>query len=105
MRNGQLTVVDATNIDWMWRTELIRHAREHGRRAVAIVLDLPAYVCLARNSSRQRTVRPGIVRQQVAELRRASGRLDLEGFAAVHLLRSVAQVDHVDVVIAALQAR
>jgi protein phosphatase len=92
---GMLAVVDATNIDWMWRGDLIQQARRHGRQAIAIVLDLPVETCIGRNAARGRRVRPAAVREQVAELGRALDRLDLEGFAASYVLGSAADVDRV----------
>ncbi len=92
---GLLTVVDATNTDWMWRAQLLTDARRDGRPAIAIVFHLPLEVCLARNAARSRTVPASVIRRQVADVTRDFERLDLEGFAAVYLLRSVANVDAV----------
>lgn len=92
---GALAVVDATNVEWMRRAELISRARHHGRPAVAIVLDPPLALCLARNATRPRTVRAAVVRRQHDELRRSLDRLDLEGFSAVHVLRSEAEMERV----------
>jgi len=92
---GLLTVVDATNTDWMRRAEVIRSSHRHQRPAIAIVFDLPLEVCLARNTSRSRTVRAGVVKRHVAEVRRDRDRLDLEGFAAIYVLASTNQAEHV----------
>jgi protein phosphatase len=97
LASGMLTVIDATNADWVHRGELIRPARRHGRPAIAIVLDLPLEVCLARNAARARTVRPGVVRRQVDAVHNDIDRLELEGFSPVYVLRSTAQVDQVTV--------
>ena len=94
---GLVTVIDATNIDWMWRAELIADARRYRGLAIAIVFNLPLDVCLARNAARSRKVPASVIRRQVADLTRDVGRLDLEGFAAVHVLRSAADVDVVRV--------
>src|SRR6202165_6400835 len=56
LKAGTLAVVDATNVEWMRRAELISRARPHGRTAIAIVLDLSLDLCLARNAARRRTV-------------------------------------------------
>ena len=93
LKAGTLAVVDATNVEWMRRAELISRARQHGRPAIAIVLDLPLDLCLARNAARQRTVGAAVIRRQHDELRRSLDRLDLEGFSAVHLLRSEAEIE------------
>jgi predicted kinase len=97
LRAAQLVVVDATNTDWMRRSELIRLAHQHGRPAVAIVFDLPLEVCLVRNRARARSVRPGVIRRQVEEVKRDRDRLDLEGFSSVWVLRSADQVDRLRV--------
>jgi predicted kinase len=88
-----MAVVDATNTDWMWRAELLADANRYGRPAIAIVFDLPLEVSLSRNAARSRTVPASLIRRQVADVRRDVERLDLEGFAAVYVLRSVADVE------------
>jgi predicted kinase len=95
LEGGRLAVVDATNTDWMWRAQLVADARGYGRPAMAIVFNLAVDVCLARNAARAMAVPSSAIRRQVAEVTRDVERLDLEGFAAVHVLRSVADVDAV----------
>jgi len=90
---GALSVVDATNVEWMRRTELVRRARQQGRSAIGITLDLPLDLCLARNAARSRSVRAAVIRRQHDELRRGLDRLDLEGFTAVYVLRNEAEVE------------
>ena len=90
---GLLAVVDATNTDWMWRAELLADARRDGRPAIAIAFNLPLDVCVVRNAARSRTVPASVIRRQVGDVTRDIDRLDLEGFAAVHVLGSVAEVD------------
>jgi predicted kinase len=87
LQAGQLTVVDATNTDWMRRGELIRTARKYDRPAVAVVFDLPLETCLAQNSGRPQAVPPHIVRRQVAAVQNDISRLDLEGFSEIHVFR------------------
>jgi protein phosphatase len=93
--SGLLVVVDATNTDWTWRAQLLTDARRSERPAMAIVFNLPVDVCLARNAARARAVPASVIRRQVADVTRDVDRLDLEGFAAVHVLRSVAEVNAV----------
>jgi protein phosphatase len=93
LATGAPAVVDATNIDWMWRSRLIEVARRHARPAIAIVFALPVEVCLARNGARPRSVPRPVVRRQVDVVTRDLDRLDLEGFVAVYVLRSVSDVD------------
>jgi len=90
---GALSVVDATNVEWMRRTELVRRARQQGRSAIGITSDLPLDLCLARNAARSRSVRAAVIRRQHDELRRGLDRLDLEGFTAVYVLRNEAEVE------------
>src|SRR5689334_9486322 len=52
LANGRLTVVDATNVQVEARRPLVARAREHHVLPVAIVLNLPAKLCHARNASR-----------------------------------------------------
>ena len=96
---GLLTVIDATNTDWMRRSELIRTAREHGRAAVAIVFNLPLELCLAQNGNRSNAVPASVIRRQVADLERDLDRLDLEGFSSVYILRSTEDVAHATVAV------
>ena len=95
LAGGHLVVVDATNTDWMWRAQLVADARAYGRPAMAIVFNLAIDVCLARNAARAMTVPASVIHRQVADVTRDLGRLDLEGFAMVHVLRSVDDVDAV----------
>ena len=90
---GALSVVDATNVEWMRLTELVRRARQQGRSAIGITFDLPLDLCLARNAARSRSVRAAVIRRQHDELRRGLDRLDLEGFTAVYVLRNEAEVE------------
>jgi protein phosphatase len=66
---------------------------------VAVVLDLPERVCLARNQSRpDRTFGPHVVSRQREQLRRALRGLEKEGFRRIHVLRSPEAVDTATVV-------
>ena len=94
---GLLAVVDATNTDWMRRSELIRTARIYGRIALAIVFNLPLEICLSANAPRPDRVPAATVRRQVTAIQRDVDRLDLEGFAAASILESREDVDRVDV--------
>ena len=63
LRAGRLTVIDATSVQPQARKSLVELAREHDCLPVAIVLNLPESVCLARN---QRTGRPQLWRSRRA---------------------------------------
>jgi predicted kinase len=96
LANGELTVIDATNIAASARRPLRRLAREQGRPVVAIVLDLPAELALARNAARaERVVPESAVRRQQAELRRVldQGELAAEGPSALVVLADPNEAD------------
>ena len=90
---GLLTVIDATNTRGPARSEIGWHAHRHHRPLVAIVLEVPAETCLHRNAARIRPVPNRVIRQQVADLRHLDADLELEGYEAIHVFRSEAEVD------------
>jgi protein phosphatase len=95
---GRLTVVDATNVQPQARRTLIALARLHGRVPVAIVFDLPEWLCLERNAARGgRRVPPRVVRDQHGLLRRSLGRLAGEGFGRVLVLHTPEEVETVTI--------
>jgi polynucleotide kinase-phosphatase len=90
---GRLTVVDATNVQPEARRQLVALARAHDVLPVAVVLDLPERVCLARNETRgARSIPPAAVKRQRDQLRRSLKSLGREGFRKVHVLRSEDEV-------------
>jgi predicted kinase len=94
LRRGRLTVVDATNVEDWARDELLRVARQLRRPAVAIVLDLPLDVALERNALRAAPrPPPAALRRQHRWLADSLLAIAHEGFAAVHHLRSVEEID------------
>jgi protein phosphatase len=101
---GALTLVDATNIRGPERTEVAWHAHRHHRQLVAIVLELPLETCLTRNATRPHPVPARVIRQQVADLRHLATDLEIEGYLAVHIFRSAAELDAAEVSIADVMA-
>ena len=100
---GQLSVVDATNIEPAARRALVTRAAGASLPATAVVLDLPPSLVLARNAARpSRVVAETIVRRHLERLRvTIDGRatpLDGEGFGQVVVLRDPAEVDAVTIV-------
>jgi protein phosphatase len=94
LRGGRLTVVDATNVRREDRASLVRLAKDHDVLAVAVVLDVPEEVCLARNAGRpDRDLAAGVVRRQRDLLRRSLRGLGREGFRKVHVLSGTDEVD------------
>jgi predicted kinase len=107
LRSGRLTVVDATNVETMARRALLRLAATAGVASVAIVLDLPDTVVLARNVARSgRIVDEAVVRHHLARLHGGiSGATDdaeaaflAEGFASVAIIRDPLELDAVTVI-------
>ena len=102
LKNGLLTVIDATNIRPEDRRKYVQLAREHHCLPVAIVLDLPEKVCQERNANREdRAFGPHVIRNQRSALRRGLGRrakgLRREGFRHHWVLESESEVDAVTI--------
>jgi protein phosphatase len=101
---GELTVVDATNLEAAARRALLQRSKAAGMGAVAIVLDLPEPVVLARNAARLgRVVDESVVRNHLARLRAAIDRsaaagLLVEGFSSVVVLRDPLELEELTVV-------
>ncbi|MGW6444702.1 polynucleotide kinase-phosphatase [Lentzea sp. NPDC055074] len=91
---GRVTVIDATNVQPQDRAQLVALARKANVLPVAIVLDTPTEVCLARNAQRpDRDFGAHVVKRHRAALRRSLKFLGKEGFKRVHVLRSASDVD------------
>ena len=94
LRAGRLTVIDATSVQVPARKSLVELARQHDCLPVAIVLNMPEALCLARNESRaDRQFADRVVRQQAAQLRRSMRGLKREGFRYVYVLNSPEEVE------------
>ena len=96
LASRRLAVVDATSVEPRARRALLDQAAVAGIPAIAIVLDLPAEVVLARNASRGRVVDEAVVRRHLGRLRTGLDGPDpplrREGFAQVIVLRDPAEV-------------
>ncbi|MDQ2846567.1 MAG: polynucleotide kinase-phosphatase [Actinomycetota bacterium] len=96
---GRLTVIDATNVQRDARKELIELAKAHDVLPVAIVLDVPESVSVARNRDRDdRQFGTHVVHRQHDQLRRSLKGLAREGFRKVHVLRGVEQIESASIV-------
>ncbi|MCU0353636.1 MAG: AAA family ATPase [Cytophagales bacterium] len=96
LKNGLLTVVDATNVQKESRKPLIELARQYHVHVVAVVLNLPEKVCQERNAARpDRQFGPHVVRQHVQNLRKSLKFLKSEGFRYIHVLDSEDEVNAV----------
>ncbi|MEX1046996.1 MAG: polynucleotide kinase-phosphatase [Actinomycetota bacterium] len=95
---GKLTVVDATNVQQDSRKPLVQLARDHHVLPVAVVFDVPEKVCIDRNVSRpDRNFGSQVIRRQHSQLRRSLRSLEREGFRRVFVLRSVEEVEAVEI--------
>jgi predicted kinase len=94
LRRGRLTVIDATNVQPEARRSLLALAAQNPAPAIAIVLNLPAAVCLERNRARaDRRVSAEVVERQVAELIDSLPGLAEEGYQNVHVLDNTMDID------------
>lgn len=91
LARGQLTVVDATNVQPEARRPLVQLAKKHHCLPVAIVLNP---VCHERNRDRDdRMFGPHVVRQQRSQLRRSLKALKREGFRHIYVMDSVDEIE------------
>ncbi len=98
LRAGRLTVIDATSVQPQARKPLVGLARDHDCLPVAIVLNMPEALCLARNKERpERSFGPHVVRRQAAQLKRSRRGLKREGFRHVFVLNSPEEVEAVTI--------
>lgn len=96
LKNGLLTVVDATNVQLEGRKNFIHLSREYHVLPVAIVLDLPQRVCEDRNAQRlDRNFGRHVIRQQKQQLKKSIRSLKREGFRKIYILKSQEEVDSV----------
>ena len=96
LANRRLTLIDATNVQAEARKPLIELARKYHYLTTAIVFDLPADLCHARNQGRpDRAFGPHVVRGHVQQMRRSLRNLAGEGFRNVQVLSSVEEVEGV----------
>ena len=100
LRDRLLTVIDATNVERRARHALLARAAAAGVPSLALVLDLPLAVVVARNAARVgRVVDEAVVRRHVSRMRSSldgpGGGLRAEGFGQVVVLHDPDDVDKV----------
>ena len=96
LKNGLLTVVDATNVQPESRKSLVALARQYHCLPVAIVVNMPEKLCSERNKLRaDRDFGGHVIPQQIAQLRKSLKFLKNEGFRHIFELRSVEEVENV----------
>ncbi len=101
LARGRLTIVDATNVTASARVSLLRLARRSGAPAIALVLDLPAEIVIARNAARDgRAVPETAIRSQLEALQRADdATLMREGFTMVRRFRAPTDIARLHVLL------
>jgi len=100
LKNGHLTVVDATNVQPESRKGLINLARQFHTLPVAIVLDIPQRICEDRNEIREdRNFGNHVIRSQRQQLKRSIKGLKREGFRKIYVLKTEEEVNNVTEII------
>lgn len=95
LKNGLLTVVDATNVQENARKDWVKLAREYHVLPVAIVVNTPEKICTQRSKLRpDRDLGPHVIPQQISQLRGSLRYLKPEGFRHVFEL-SVEDTDNI----------
>ncbi len=99
LKNGRLTVIDATNLQAGARKQALDLAKEQNVHAAAIVLDLPEDVLLERNRSRSdRDLPERVVCRHARDVRQSIRNLRREGFRFVYVLHSAEEAEHAEIV-------
>jgi polynucleotide kinase-phosphatase len=94
LKNGLLTVIDATNVQEDARKDWINLAREYHCLPVAIILNMPEKVCAQRNALRpDRNFGAHVIPQHISQLKRSFKKLKFEGFRHIIELRSPEEVE------------
>lgn len=94
LKNGLLTVIDATNVQEEARKDWVKLAREYHCLPVAIVLNMSEKVCSERNLSRaDRDFGKHVIPQQISQLRRNIRKLKFEGFRHIYELNSPEDIE------------
>ncbi|MCU0438884.1 MAG: polynucleotide kinase-phosphatase [Raineya sp.] len=97
LKNGLLTVVDATSVQRESRKTLIDLARNHHVLPIAVILDLPEAVCIERNKKRSdRTFGHHVIRNQAQQLKKNIRNIKEEGFSHVYHLKSLEDIENVE---------
>lgn len=99
LKLGNLTVVDATNVQEAARKPLVELARGYHCLPVAIVFNLPERVCHDRNKSRtDRHVADHTIKNHIQQLKRSIKGLRKEGFRHVFVLDSPEDIEEVEII-------
>jgi polynucleotide kinase-phosphatase len=100
LKNGLLTVVDATNVQETSRRDWIKLAKEYHCIPVAIVLNIPEKVCVQRHALRaDRNFGAQVIANHFRQLRGSLKKLKLEGFRHVYELKSPEEVEAIEAIV------
>ena len=98
LARGNLTVVDATNVQPDARKSIVALAKAHHVVTVAIVLNLDESVCIDRNRQRpERGPNTDFVSRQARQLKKSIGNLKREGFRYIYELNSLAEIEAAEI--------
>lgn len=98
LKNGLLTVLDATNVQPAYRQRWVKLAREYHVLPVAIVLDMPEKVCLERSRNRtDRDMSLRVINTHIRQLHQGMRKLKDEGFRHIHILRNEDDVNNASI--------
>ena len=99
LARGQLTVVDATNVEAAVRRPLVARARAAGIPVTAIVLDIEPATVARQNAERARVVDDEVIERHLAAIRQTVDKdvLPSEGFDNVVILRTPADASRLTI--------
>jgi protein phosphatase len=99
LKRGNLTVVDATNVQSNARQPLLQIAKEYHTLPVSIVLNIDKKICQERNLERpDRNFGKHVIRNQHHQLKKSIRQLKREGFRYIHVINSPEEVNAIEVV-------
>jgi predicted kinase/diadenosine tetraphosphatase ApaH/serine/threonine PP2A family protein phosphatase len=93
LKRGLLTVADSTALAPAARRDLLGHAADFGRPAIAIVFDLPLEVASVWNGQRDRRVPLAALYTHNKLMRQAMQDIPGEGFSALYVLQTPEELD------------
>ncbi|MEO0363072.1 MAG: AAA family ATPase, partial [Pseudomonadota bacterium] len=99
LKRRMLTVIDATSVKREDRAKLVALARKHHALPVALALDIDPKLCHERNLARpDRNFGDHVARTHSRSLRRGLRGLQKEGFRQVHVMKTPAEADALEIV-------
>ena len=100
LKRGNLTVIDATNVQREDRHDYVRIAREFHVVPVAIILDMPDKVIHERNEKRtdRGGMGPHVASRQLRSMKRGLSKLKRDGFRYVYTIKSPEDAESVEII-------